>query len=242
MDGVLKYQEVSPRTTNVASADPKKESQSAPPLVIIESRNLIRECLTRCLRELNTPDPVLAFAALTDWRDVSEHYPAPSLIIICVNGQTRPKAEVVQDVALAAETSKTAPVVLFTDGEDAGQILEALNAGARGVVPASLSLEVANQALRLVKAGGTFVPANALCAPRDIPGEAGLKREGGGIFTVRQTAVVEKLAQGKANKIIAYELAMCESTVKVHVRTIMRKLRATNRTHAAYLYQSMKAA
>jgi DNA-binding NarL/FixJ family response regulator len=39
---------------------------------------------------------------------------------------------------------------------------------------------------------------------------------------------------GKPNKIIAYELGMSESTVKVHVRNIMQKMGATNRTQAAY--------
>ena len=38
-----------------------------------------------------------------------------------------------------------------------------------------------------------------------------------------------------ANKLIAYELNMCESTVKVHIRNIMRKLKATNRMQVAYL-------
>jgi DNA-binding NarL/FixJ family response regulator len=38
-----------------------------------------------------------------------------------------------------------------------------------------------------------------------------------------------------ANKLIAYELNMCESTVKVHIRNIMKKLNATNRTQVAYL-------
>ena len=53
-------------------------------------------------------------------------------------------------------------------------------------------------------------------------------------FTSRQSAVVEALKRGKANKIIAYELNMCESTVKVHVRNVMRKLKATNRTEVVY--------
>jgi DNA-binding NarL/FixJ family response regulator len=47
------------------------------------------------------------------------------------------------------------------------------------------------------------------------------------------------LQQGKANKIIAYELGMSESTVKVHVRNIMRKMGATNRTQVAYKAQSL---
>lgn len=54
------------------------------------------------------------------------------------------------------------------------------------------------------------------------------------VFTPRQIAVLHRLRQGKANKIIAYELAMSESTVKVHVRNIMKKMSATNRTEAAY--------
>ena len=52
-------------------------------------------------------------------------------------------------------------------------------------------------------------------------------------LTTRQIAVLSHLQQGKANKIIAHELRMSESTVKVHVRNIMRKMGATNRTQAA---------
>ena len=61
------------------------------------------------------------------------------------------------------------------------------------------------------------------------------------MLTEKQTAVVRALKQGKPNKIIAYELGMCESTVKVHVRNIMKKLKARNRTQVAYLYESLPA-
>jgi DNA-binding NarL/FixJ family response regulator len=62
------------------------------------------------------------------------------------------------------------------------------------------------------------------------------------MFTARQTAVIAALRQGKQNKIIAYELNMRESTVKVHVRNIMKKLNATNRTEVAYLTNQLLAA
>ncbi len=52
-------------------------------------------------------------------------------------------------------------------------------------------------------------------------------------LTQRQHAVLKLLQQGQSNKRIARELRMCESTVKVHVRQIMRKLGACNRTQAA---------
>jgi DNA-binding NarL/FixJ family response regulator len=60
-----------------------------------------------------------------------------------------------------------------------------------------------------------------------------------GMFTTREAAVVEALRKGKANKIIAYELNLCESTVKVHIRNIMKKLKATNRTEVAYKLREM---
>ena len=51
--------------------------------------------------------------------------------------------------------------------------------------------------------------------------------------------MLERLRQGKQNKIIAYELGMCESTVKVHIRLIMKKLNARNRTQVVLLTNSM---
>ena len=59
------------------------------------------------------------------------------------------------------------------------------------------------------------------------------------IFTLRQAEVVQALRKGKANKIIAYELNLRESTVKVHIRNIMKKLKATNRTEVAYKLNDM---
>jgi DNA-binding NarL/FixJ family response regulator len=54
-------------------------------------------------------------------------------------------------------------------------------------------------------------------------------------LTARQAEVAKALRRGTANKVIAYELGMCESTVKVHVRNIMRKLKARNRTEVAFM-------
>jgi DNA-binding NarL/FixJ family response regulator len=56
-------------------------------------------------------------------------------------------------------------------------------------------------------------------------------------FSPRQLQVLERLRQGKQNKMIAYELGMCESTVKVHLRHIMKKLNARNRTQVVLLTQ-----
>src|SRR6185436_14807340 len=102
--------------------------------------------------------------------------------------------------------------------------------------PTSFSLHTAMQAMDLVRAGGTFVPASSLIAAHHAPEDAqtGVQKSNG-LFTTRQTAVIDALRRGKPNKIIAYELKMRESTVKVHVRNIMKKLHATNRTEVAFM-------
>ena len=57
-------------------------------------------------------------------------------------------------------------------------------------------------------------------------------------LTSRELAVINLLREGRANKVIAIKLNMRESTVKVHVRNILQKLRVSNRTHAATRRQS----
>jgi DNA-binding NarL/FixJ family response regulator len=71
--------------------------------------------------------------------------------------------------------------------------------------------------------------------------QAGIRVVRFSLTTGRQTAVLGALCKGKPNKIIAYELGMCESTVKVHVRNIMKKLRAKTRTEIAYLAREWAA-
>ena len=60
------------------------------------------------------------------------------------------------------------------------------------------------------------------------------------ILTPRELVVMELLAQGTANKIIAYRLGMSQSTVKVHVHNILKKLKVRNRTEAAVTARNMR--
>ena len=111
-----------------------------------------------------------------------------------------------------------------------------LGKNVRGYVPTSLPIAVAIQAIELARAGGVYVPASSLIAAHRVQeAPSPTVQKTNGMFTTRQAAVIEALKRGKANKIIAYELEMRESTVKVHVRNIMKKLHATNRTEVAYL-------
>ena len=206
-------------------------------VVVIEKRALVRECLTRCLKQLSGHN-VISFPSVDSWLEVSDSIPV-SLIVLCT--ANKPKdPDTHREISLLAQSSSRLPTILLSDVEDPDQIVDALDKGARGYIPTSVSLDVAIEAMRLVRAGGVFVPASSLIAARkSANSSAAAKQVGHGLFTARQAAVVEALRRGKANKIIAYELNMRESTVKVHVRNIMKKLRAKNRTEVAFMTSGM---
>jgi len=136
------------------------------------------------------------------------------------------------------------PVALLSDCDDVKNILEALTCGVRGFIPTSLESKLAVAALRLISAGGTFIPAHALRAAitktdtgsdyerRGLPEELEL--------TLRELSVIDLMCEGKPNKVIAVKLNLQESTVKVHVRNILRKLNAANRTQAAFVANRLR--
>jgi DNA-binding NarL/FixJ family response regulator len=137
------------------------------------------------------------------------------------------------------------PLVLVSDREDATEVMAALEAGVRGFVPTSIALPVAMQALQFIMSGGSFFPPAALTqaartshSPQIGPRKgvaltAAASMDHGGGLTARQQEVLEHLRQGASNKLIGRQLKLRESTVKVHIRHIMRKLGAVNRTQAA---------
>jgi DNA-binding NarL/FixJ family response regulator len=159
----------------------------------------------------------------------------PAVILLSIPDGGRLPGSLSELMIPAHDQLASVPVVVQSNDRPGHQVLELLKIGVHGFIPSSVSTEVAVQVLRLVCAGGTFVPSSCL---HSLPDKVQGASDGAGFLTGRQLQVVEAIRQGKPNKIIAYELNMCESTVKVHVRAIMKKLKARNRTEVAYLYSS----
>jgi DNA-binding NarL/FixJ family response regulator len=214
------------------------EYTSPPPLVlttsvaevvtVIHSSRLFRDCLRRALSAA-TGATVLDYPDAQAWRANAEATPK-SIILV---GLSRFNPDNEANLPLILSSANGASVVVTGESEDPEYILDLLARGVRGYIPDSLALDVSIGALQIVRAGGVFVPANCLLSmPRHsspVPRQQKL-----GMFTAKQVAVIEAIRKGKANKTIAYELNMCESTVKVHVRNIMKKMQATNRTQVAF--------
>jgi DNA-binding NarL/FixJ family response regulator len=136
------------------------------------------------------------------------------------------------DIALLAATAPQTPILVAAECDDPERAHAILRVGARGFLPTSHSLKVLMGALERVRAGGTYVPLALTEAAPAAPAERAQRtpwRE----LTRRQRDVLELIAEGKSNKLIADSLSMSESTVKAHVKQIIRRLNVANRTQAA---------
>jgi len=224
----------SPLRSEIAGMMSARTHKSTQPIVIIDSQLLSRECLARVIND-DCGMPAVCFSSIDEWLAATPAVTA-SLVVLCQ--LRRPQADAIKEVERLTELAPQighCPAVILSDNEDPDLIVRMLGKNVRGYVPTSLPIAVAIQAIELARAGGVYVPASSLIAAHRVQeAPSPTVQKTNGMFTTRQAAVIEALKRGKANKIIAYELEMRESTVKVHVRNIMKKLKATNRTEVAY--------
>jgi DNA-binding NarL/FixJ family response regulator len=221
---------------SAGAGDPCFKNSDTGTIVVIEQRVLIRDCLVRCLKAANPNCIVLAFAGVRNWLGVASENPAPAVIVLSVQDRKPVESQIGSELSVLAGHGIDVPVIIISDAEDMNHVVAALESGARGYIPTSVTLDVAVEAMRLVEAGGTFAPASTMISWKRTE-ENGATQNGHlkDLFTARQAAVLAVLRQGKANKRIAHELNMREGTVKVHIRNIMKKLKAKNRTEVAIL-------
>jgi DNA-binding NarL/FixJ family response regulator len=202
---------------------------------LIDGYVFSRECLMKAVKCINSRLTMLPFASVQDCID--NDMTGIDLIVYYPHGDGASESAVTRNLPTICQAFADIPVVLLSDAEEAEQpsiLRSALKGGARGFIPTkTVGIAVTAAAIRFVKAGGTFAPLDLLMTVRDgKPGLPEAARQS--LLTPRQKTVLSQLQQGRANKIIAHELSMSESTVKVHVRNIMRKVGATNRTQAVY--------
>jgi DNA-binding NarL/FixJ family response regulator len=120
------------------------------------------------------------------------------------------------------------PIVVLSASENRADMVRAFDHGALGFVPKSSSVPVILGALRLVLAGGIYVPPAMI---RGKPDGEVIDRTSG--LTPRQADVLACVVEGKSNKCIAAELNLTEATVKAHITAVFKTLKVTNRMQAA---------
>jgi DNA-binding NarL/FixJ family response regulator len=148
------------------------------------------------------------------------------------------------------------PVIVLSGYEDPALMRGALERGVLGFIPKAYSPEVMLSAVRLVLAGGVYVPPMMLsalppgvvAASAEQPASGAARSASGGsatleslrsVLTERQVEVLQLLSHGKPNKLIGRSLGISEGTVKIHLAAIFRALNVRNRTEAVVAAQTL---
>jgi DNA-binding NarL/FixJ family response regulator len=186
-----------------------------------------------------------------------------SMIIYNVGGASLDDHRHARRIKSLRARAGSTPLVILSDSNSRKEVVAAFTAGAQGYLYAGTNPQLALQALSFIFRGGSYFPPNGQRRhPRsgkvDSPtteavhplgwrvpavdkGECRVAPEANTIgenpaangLTERQKAVLKQLARGESNKEIARRLNIHEGTVKVHVRQIMRRMGAANRTQVA---------
>jgi two-component system, NarL family, nitrate/nitrite response regulator NarL len=133
-------------------------------------------------------------------------------------------------------------VVILADHVEPDAVVRLYEVGLNGLGSPAMAGSSLIKALELVVAGETFVPAAVGLAlleqhsRRSMPDALAVRTAGSGLagrLSDREARILRCLMQGDSNKVIARRLGVAEATVKVHIKSILRKVRAGNRTQAA---------
>ncbi len=217
-------------------------------LVLVEPHGLLRDGLAHLI-SMHIRD-----AAVECFDRVEDVVPGPAnLLVIGVDPRRDGDAEAMQvKFGAVRALCGDAPIGAVLACDDAALTRAVSAAGVAGVVRREESLAVAIAAIQLMWVGGFCLPrehsreeeiagvVQASPAPAREPRPIAMSPEPSRKevyceigLTARECDVLKFLREGHQNKIIAFELGISESTVKVHLRNLMKKLHASNRTQVA---------
>lgn len=208
-------------------------------ILIVDDHGLVREGLQAILsRSELLAQCVQAWDAASLWQQLEQH---ADIDLVLMDIQLPD----VSGLSLLEELTQRLPqlpVIMLSADHDAGIVKHSLEQGARGFLPKSSLNQVLVSAIRLVAAGGVYVPPEALQKPAARPASIGpqapVSIESLG-FTARQIDVFRLLLQGMSNKQICRELDLAEPTVKIHVRGILRTLGVSSRAEVIARYSTL---
>ena len=202
-------------------------------IAVIESRIFLQDCIRHSMQSAFSL-PIVTYSTLSELELGLKTASAAIVIVSWMEGSNQANTDVLNALS---ELVPNVPVVVLAQQNDVDLARTAIRHGAKGYIPCALGFDITVEAVRFVLAGGTYVPMDCVLATGPSLQASPASRSPGGV-TPRELAVIRALQQGKSNKVIAYELNMCESTVKVHVRNLMKKMKAKNRTDLAIKTQT----
>lgn len=202
-------------------------------VAVLDPSGLFRAALVSLLQGLGFTDLVAAGDLGELQRRIGTGTP-PDVVLVKVSRET-PIAEAMREIGGAFGQAR---VVFLAETLDLDLLARCFAAGASGYLLENISRDTLGQSLTLVSAGGTvFPPELAAYIPNLAHKSAETAKSAdvmpGSRLSDRELEILQCLTRGQSNKAIGQTLAIAEATVKVHVKRILRKIRASNRTQAA---------
>lgn len=196
-------------------------------ILIADDHELVRDTISAYL-EQSGDVAVSAVGTFDDARRMMTEAGPFDLVLL---DYTMPGMHELDGLAEAIGLNAGKPVGLISGTATPAIAEQALAAGAAGFLPKSMAAKSLIHAVNLMAAGECYAPFSFLNqkAPEPAPSTTAAQ------LSRRELEVLTGLTQGLSNKEIARQLEVQEVTVKLHVKTLCRKLDARNRTHAAMI-------
>lgn len=205
-------------------------------ILVVDDHPLVREGLRDHLREFEEGAVILEAGDSAEALALVDQNPDLDLVLLDLN---LPDAHGFSALTVLRERHPEIPVVVLSAANDRKTVLEALDKEAMGFIPKTAATPIILNALRLVLLGGVYLPPEVLndsttpAPSADARGKLpAIKTPADLGLSPRQAQILALIMQGKSNKIICRELALAESTVKLHITSILRALNVANRVQA----------
>lgn len=199
-------------------------------ILIIDDHELFREGLRHLLAGI---DDHIEFHEL-DSVAAAADFPSPGNIDLVLLDYHLPDMSGLEALARVRQTFDRATLVVISGEDDAATMHRVIVQGASGFIPKSSSREILFAALKLVLAGGVYLPPALLTVNATNPVQRTDVQAPLNSLSNRQRDVLLHAIQGKSNKVIARELAISDHTVKAHLAVAFRVLNVKNRNEAVY--------
>ncbi|HET8586161.1 MAG TPA: response regulator transcription factor [Casimicrobiaceae bacterium] len=193
-------------------------------IVIADDHPLMRAALVAALASLGPRVAFLEASRHEDALALITREPAPDLALMDLHMPGAHGVEAIRDMRARAPH---VPLAIVSAEDDPSAVRALLALGIAGFIPKTDKPAVIASAVRLILAGGVYVPPGLV---NGAPASAAARDSAG--LTERQMDVVRLLARGLSNKAIARELGVSEGTIKVHLLAVFRALDVRNRTSA----------
>jgi two-component system, NarL family, nitrate/nitrite response regulator NarL len=200
-------------------------------ILVADDHKLIRDGLRPFLEELAQSVDILDAATVDEAISILEANTNIDLILLDL---IMPGMNGLQGLERLRVMVPDTPVVILSGYSSRDHVIAAVQAGASGFIPKTVSANAMVNALRLVLAGETYLPSSTFfedpthgAAVAGLPAAAPFDK-----LSRRENEILGLLVEGHTNKEIALSLDLQEITIKVHLRNVYRKIGATNRAQA----------